>query len=146
MMRVGIDATFLAPEVQHTGMGVYARHLIEALATRSGSVQLTLLGYGSRPSPVPAGLAWYRMVPFRAGKLSPWLGHQIVLPRAARRLQLDVLHVPGINLRLAQPGLPFWMPCSLVVTMHDAIPVVYYGRMGPPLPRRLRLGFRMARL
>src|SRR5690606_20100509 len=37
-------------------------------------------------------------------------------------------------------------PCPLVVTVHDAIPIVYYGQLGPALPWRLRAGYRLAML
>jgi glycosyltransferase involved in cell wall biosynthesis len=145
-MRVGVDGTFLQAEVRHTGMGVYSRELVAALAALPGGPELTLLGYGPRPAGLPEAAPWHRLPLPPAGKLAPWLGHQTGLPLAARRLGLDVLHVPGVNVRLSQPGLPGWSPCPLVVTLHDVIPLAYYGRQGPPLPWRLRLAYRLATL
>lgn len=142
-MRVGIDASFLRSSSLHTGMGVYTSQLLAALAPDT-SHEIVLLGYGDRPPAAPDRLPWHALPPLPAGKASPWLSHQAVLPRAARRLGLDLLHIPGVNLRLSQPGVPFAAPCPLVVTLHDAIPLVYYGRQGPALPWRLRLGYRVA--
>jgi glycosyltransferase involved in cell wall biosynthesis len=142
-MRVGLDATFLMDGAVHTGMGVYARGLAGGLATVGGA-EVILLGYGPRPAAAPQDLVWYAMPQLKAGRLSPWLSHQLVLPVVARRLHLDVLHVTGVNVRLSRPGIPFVSPCPLIVTMHDAIPLVYYGRDGPPLPPRLRLAYQLA--
>jgi glycosyltransferase involved in cell wall biosynthesis len=144
-MRVGLDASFLAHDAIHTGMGVYARGLAQGLATVGGA-EVILLGYGDRAAGAPDGLEWYRLPQLRAGRLSPWLSHQLVLPLIARRLHLDVLHVTGVNVRLSRPGVPFFSPCPLVVTMHDAIPLLYYGHVGPPLPPRLRLSYQLALL
>lgn len=143
-MRIGIDASFLRPESRYTGMGVYTRGLVTGLAALGTAHEIVLLGYGPRPDAAPAGMAWQPLRPLPAGKASLWLSHQVQLPRAARRLGLDVLHIPGVNLRLSQPGVPFCSPCPQVVTLHDAIPVQYYGRQGPPLPVRLRAGYRLA--
>jgi glycosyltransferase involved in cell wall biosynthesis len=69
------------------------------------------------------------------------LWHQIHLPRLARRLQLDVLHVPSYRRML-------WsQPCALVATIHDLAPFrvpgkydlarMFYGRVVAPwLARR----------
>lgn len=143
-MRVGIDATLLRAETLYTGMGQYTRSLISALASCSKDHEFVLLGYRPRPPGLPEPLVWQVMRQLPLGKPGPWLSHQVVLGTVAHRLQLDVLHIPGVNLRLSAPGVPLWAPCPLVVTMHDVIPLLYYGRMGPPLPWRLRLGYRLA--
>lgn len=143
-MRIGIDATFLRADSLYSGMGVYVRCLAEALNALPKRHDIVLLGYGPRPAAAPAGLSWQAIPRLSRGKIGPWLSHQLALPQLARHLHLDVLHIPGVNLRLSQPGIPFGLPCPLVVTMHDAIPLVYYGHAGPPLPRRLRLGYRVA--
>lgn len=145
-MRIGLDATYLRPGALYTGMGVYTRRLAEALADERNGHELVLLGYGSRPPAAPAGLPWYRLPLLPARKLAPWLSHQLLLPNVARQLRLDVLHIPGVNLRLSEPGVPLAAPCPLVVTLHDAIPLSYYGRQGPPLPARLQHAYRLALL
>lgn len=143
-MRLGIDATFLEGSGCYTGMGVYTRGLVTGLATVATDHEIVLLGYGPEPPDIPSRLRWERIPAFPVGRATRWLGHQWALPIVARRLGLDLLHVPGVNLRLSQPGVPLWLPCPLAVTIHDAIPVTYYGRIGPPLPWRLRLGYRLA--
>ena len=143
-MRIGIDATFLEGAGRYTGMGVYTRGIARGLAAVVGDHDVFLLGYGERPADLPESLRWERMRLLPVGRLGPWLSHQIVLPRVARRFGFDVVHVPGVNLRLSQPGVPIRLPCPLVVTVHDAIPRAYYGVQGPPLPWRLRQGYRIA--
>ena len=145
-MKIGIDATFLEGGGQYTGMGVYTRGLATGLATVASDHDVFLLGYGPRPMGVPAPLRWEQMSLLTRGRAGRWLSHQVVLPLTARRLGLDLVHVPGVNLRLSQPGVPFWLPCPLVVTIHDAIPLSYYGVEGPALPWRLRQGYRLATL
>ncbi|MGH2457395.1 MAG: glycosyltransferase family 4 protein [Chloroflexota bacterium] len=144
--RVGIDATFLERDGRYTGMGVYTRGIATGLAEVAEGDEIVLLGYGPRPADLPEAIGWERMARLPAGRASLWASHQIVLPRIARRLNLDLVHVPGVNLRLSQPGVPFWLPCPLVVTVHDAIPVSYYGVVGPALPWRLRVGYQVALL
>jgi glycosyltransferase involved in cell wall biosynthesis len=142
-MRVGIDATFLSADGLHTGMGEYVRGLSHGLAAIGGA-EVMLLGYGKRPNAAPDGLVWCELPRLPLGKLSPWMSHQVVLPLAARRWRLDVLHVPGVNVRPSRPGIPAFTPCPLVVTMHDAIPLLFYGSSGPALPPRLRLTYQFA--
>lgn len=143
-MRIGIDATFLEGSGRYTGMGVYTRGVATGLATVAGGSEIFLLGYGPRPDGLPDPLQWVRLPLLPVGRAGRWPSHQLALPLVARRLGLDVVHVPGVNLRLSQPGVPFWLPCPLVVTVHDAIPRSYYGVQGPALPWRLRLGYRLA--
>lgn len=145
-MNIGIDGTFLQPESLHTGMGVYTRGLISKLVDISGSHNIVLVGYGPRPPAAPEGTVWHSLPALRVGRASPWLSHQLLLPHVVRQLDLDVLHIPGVNVRLSRPGIPFRCPCPLVVTMHDVIPLIYYSGSGPRLPWRLRLGYRLGLL
>jgi glycosyltransferase involved in cell wall biosynthesis len=50
------------------------------------------------------------------------LWHQLVLPREARRLRLDVLHVPSYR------RLLWFKPCRLVATIHDLAPFHVPGK------------------
>lgn len=143
-MRIGIDASFLRPAARYTGMGVYTVGLVRGLAEIGTQHEISLLGYGPRPPEVPEAFTWHQIPLLKAGKASLWLSHQLALPALARTLSLDLLHVLGVNVRLSQPGVPFFSPCSLVVTVHDAIPVTYYGKEGPQLPWKLRWGYKLA--
>lgn len=143
-MRVGLDATFLEGDSRFTGMGAYTSGLVKGLAAIGKGEALVLLGYGRRPEEIPSDVRWEVIPSIGAGRLRPRLSHQFQLPPTIRRLNLDVLHVPGVSLRISTPGIPFFLPCPLVVTIHDAIPRVYYGRAGPPLPWRLKLAYRLS--
>ncbi|HWZ46206.1 MAG TPA: glycosyltransferase family 1 protein [Candidatus Saccharimonadales bacterium] len=57
---------------------------------------------------------------------------QIWLPKECAVAGVDVLHCPF------HFGLPFRSPCPRVLTLHDAIDQIYYGRRIPAL-KRLRL-------
>lgn len=143
-MKIGIDGTFLQPESLYTGMGTYTLGLVKALVSLIEEDEIVLLGYGSRPDITPAGIRWEAIPRRLTGRWGTWLNHQIFLPRVVSDLNLDVLHMPGVNMRLSRPGIPFRTSCPMVVTIHDMIPLVYYGRSGPPLPWRLRFGHWLA--
>lgn len=143
-MRIGIDATYLSAEARYTGMGVYTLGLLRGLVNESGGHQVQALGYGARPPDLPAPIEWHRIPALRVGKAGPWLSHQLSLPALTRRLRLDVLHIPGVNVRLSRPGVPMFSTCPMVVTAHDAIPLTFYERNGAPLPWKLRLAYRIS--
>lgn len=143
-MRIGIDCSFLSPGPRHSGMGVYTAGLLQGLGATALGHEIHALGYGERPIDVPSQFPWHAIPLLPIGRANRWISHQVSLPLLARFLKLDVLHIPGVNLRLSQPGVPFLAPCPLVVTVHDAIPVAFYGRRGPSLPWRLRLGYNLA--
>jgi glycosyltransferase involved in cell wall biosynthesis len=143
-MRIGIDASLVRPETFYTGMGQHVRGLLQGLAGLDCADEIVLLSYELRPRDVPARFNWFHLQPLRLGKPSLWLSHQVLLGQTARALELDVLHVPGVNIRLSGPSVPLRVPCPLVVTLHDAIPLTYYGSRGPRLPWRLRFAFRVA--
>jgi glycosyltransferase involved in cell wall biosynthesis len=145
-MKVGIDGTFIQSESLYTGMGTYSLGLVRGLASLGKGEDIVLLGYGPRPEVVPLGVRWVDIPRHLTGSWGTWLNHQLYLPRVVRNLELDVLHIPGVNMRLSRPGIPFSLVCPLVVTIHDAIPLVYYGKKGVALPWRLRLGFWLATL
>jgi len=143
-MEVGVDGTFLEAGSRFTGMGAYTLGLVKGLVAIGKGEALVLLGYGPRPGEVPACVRWETIPTVRAGRLSGRLSHQFQLPRLIRRLGLDLLHIPGVSLRISKPGIPFLLPCRLVVTVHDAIPRVYYGKEVPPLPWRLEIAYCLA--
>jgi glycosyltransferase involved in cell wall biosynthesis len=116
-MRIGISAHFW-PNLT-VGSGQYLRHLVRALARLGTAHTLVLIGEqgafadGERPveayevprGPVPAG---------RPAKL--WF-EQVAVPRAARDLRLDLLHVPYL-------APPLFAPVPTIVTVHDLIPLL----------------------
>ncbi|MBN1485492.1 MAG: glycosyltransferase family 4 protein [Chloroflexia bacterium] len=115
-MRIGISGHFWP--YQTVGSGQYLRHLVRELGRLETEHELLLIGEQGGlkdppaipsvelpPGPVPAG---------RPAKL--WF-EQIALPRAAGKLDLDVLHVPYL-------GAPLFSPVPTVVTIHDLIPLL----------------------
>jgi len=129
-VRVGINAWFLHQEA--TGSGQYLRHLLREFAANDDSRQYTLFLSPAQPgSAPPLELVPQRFrqvvltTPFdgRSENMAKLWFEQVTVPRAARRLELDLLHVPywGSPLRLATPT---------IVTVHDVIPLllsVYRG-------------------
>jgi len=142
-MRVGFDATVLAPATRYTGTGQYAEKLIGLLLRQAPEVDFVL--YGTRPASdpeLPTNGTWHPIGDFPFGRLSALAGHLITLPRLAREHGLDLLHVPTVHTRASLPPVPRKLPCPLVVTVHDLIPITYYGRSGEPLPWRMRAYYR----
>jgi len=123
-MRVALSGWFWdRPE---TGSGQYLRYLVAALAEYAPASQFAVL----TPTPPPPEVACapnveFAVVPGKKTNLGKVRWEQISLPKAARRLDADVLHVP------------YWAPpvraaLPTVVTVHDLIPLLlkpYRGRL-----------------
>jgi glycosyltransferase involved in cell wall biosynthesis len=143
-MRIGFDATVLAVATRYTGTGQYAEKLIATLPLLAPDDEFVL--YGSPPPSglpePPANVTWRPLGRLPFGRLSALAGHLITLPRLARKDRLDMLHVPTVHTRASLPPVPRALPCPLVVTIHDLIPLNYYGRSDKPLPWRLRTFYR----
>ena len=131
-MRIGINAWFLHQGT--TGSGQYLRHLLREFATANANHRHTLFLNPTQPGPVsPLDLPSQRFeqmvlsTPFdgQSENLTKLWFEQVAVPRAARQLKLDLLHVPywGSPLRPTTPT---------VVTVHDIIPLLlpaYRGRV-----------------
>ncbi|HSP56073.1 MAG TPA: glycosyltransferase family 1 protein, partial [Dehalococcoidia bacterium] len=143
-MRIGFDATVLSPGTRHTGMGQYAENLLRVLPGLAPDDEFVL--YGSPPAagfpPAARNVTWHEVGRLPIGRLSTLVGHLVLVPRLARRHRLDLLHVPAVHTRASLPPVPRRLPCPLVVTLHDLIPMNYYGRADKPLPWRLRTYYR----
>ncbi|MGC8874400.1 MAG: glycosyltransferase family 4 protein [Chloroflexia bacterium] len=114
-MRIGISAHFWP--LYTTGSGQYLRNLVAELARLETSHELLLIGergaFSDGPPPVRAvELSLRPLPPGRPAKI--WF-EQVALPVAARRLDLDLLHVPYM-------APPLFGRVPLVVTVHDLIP------------------------
>ncbi len=140
-MRIGIDITGLGPQQRYTGMGEYAHQLVSHLARINTTDTFYLIGYGEDFSlPQQANFHRVTLPGASLGKLRAVFSHQIALPLLARKLRLDVLHIPWVHVRPSHPAVPWRVPCALVVTLHDVIPFAYYRQADPKsLPTRLRL-------
>ena len=134
-MQIGINAWFLRQEA--TGSGQYLRHLLREFAAKDDSHQYTLFLNPAQPGSTPLlelGPGRFRqatlVTPFdgRSTNLAKLWFEQVAVPRATRRLGLDVLHVPywGSPLRPTTPT---------VVTAHDIIPLLLPAYRGGALVR-----------
>ena len=109
-MIVGLDAR----KLRDGGIGTYIRGLLGALAEAPRGHRFVALvdpadrGRLARPD------GRVREVPVRAGKYG--LGEHLVVPRAARRAGVELLHEPHYTLPLGWRG-------PAVVTIHDLIHV-----------------------
>ncbi|MBN2004669.1 MAG: glycosyltransferase family 4 protein [Anaerolineae bacterium] len=122
-MRVALSGWFWnRPE---TGSGQYLRYLTAALAEYAPASQFVVLTPTlSTPEVACAPNVEFVMVPGKKTNLGKVWWEQVPLSKAARRLGVDVLHVPywAPPLRAALPT---------VVTVHDLIPLLlkpYRGR------------------
>ncbi len=138
-LRVGIDAWGMSGRGVFNGMGQYTAALLRGLPTVDG---IEVVAYGApaepRPDWLPAPVAWRPLGTPRAAKVAAILSRVIDMPRAVTRDGLDVVHVPAVQVRPSFPPVPR-VSCPLVVTLHDAIPLSYYGRA---LPARTRAFYR----
>lgn len=141
-MRIGISTTMI--QRGHTGIGQYLFALLRAMAAVSArhhirlfvlEEDLPLFKFVEPPiHVVPVPELWRRPA-------QNILWHQTVLPRLARQMRLDVLHVPSYR------RLIWSHPCAMVATIHDLAPfrlpkkydwkrMLYGKRVVPFLARR----------
>jgi len=132
-VRIGID---LSPLVHsgRRGIGAYARSLLTALGEVGPEHEYVLIS----PTPVegvrlpPHCIPW--LLPhIPLGRGSALVSHQAMLPIAARRARIDVLHVIDVPIVPSHPAAPLWKTVPLVITLHDLNPL-----HAPPLLRKRR--------
>ncbi len=116
-MRIGISAHFWPNYT--VGSGQYLRRVVEEIARLGTRHTFFLIGeQGAFADGVPpmetVELARGAVSAGRPAKL--WF-EQVALPRAARSLQLDLLHVPYL-------APPLFSPVPTIVTVHDLIPLL----------------------
>jgi len=129
-MRIGISTSVM--QRGQSGVGQYVLALVRALLGEAHRHDFILFVLEEDLPLFGFAAAAMQLVPvaerFRP-PLNNVLWHQLYLPRLARRLQLDVLHVPSYR-RLLWPH-----PCALVATLHDLAPFRVPGKYN--LPRML---------
>jgi glycosyltransferase involved in cell wall biosynthesis len=132
-MRIGFDATVLDPATRYTGMGEYTAKLLRALSRADQTNQYVVYGPpGSRRlEGLGENLHWRALPRVPIGKLSAPARHHLLLPLLALQDRLDLLHVPTVNTFASHPPVPALLPCRLVVTLHDLIPLTYYHLRQP---------------
>jgi glycosyltransferase involved in cell wall biosynthesis len=119
-VRIAFDGTTLRPG--RTGVGYYTEHLLRHLAREGTGDELIVVS--NRPvdltRPLPEGVR-LAASPWRAPRMV-WM--QVLVPRALRRLQPDVVH-------FTNGMVPFASPVPTVVTIHD-MSLTLYPRYHPP--------------
>jgi glycosyltransferase involved in cell wall biosynthesis len=150
-MHVGLNCLFLVPG-ETGGMEVAARELIRALRLVAPDLELTAFvnregsaeGFGTSDNLRDARVRVVAL-PVSARRRTQWvLGEQLLLPRAARRAGIDVLHSLG-GTGPARAGVPH------VMTVHDvhfrSAPQAHFGWRGAGLallvPRAARRAARV---
>jgi glycosyltransferase involved in cell wall biosynthesis len=131
-VRIGLNLLYLVPG-QVGGTEIYARHLVAALARlRPGDEFVAFAGDEAAPTlDFPPNVTTVR-IPVRAANKPLRIAAELtLLPRAARRARVDVLHSVGTT-------SPLVTPCPSVVTIHDLI----YEHFPATFPRASRLGLK----
>lgn len=141
-MRIGIDASILGPRTLHSGIGRYLLRLLQHLPTVEPGHRYVLFAPAGcrRPPSVPDEMVWQPLPRMGLGKLSTPASYLALLPHHVRRWRLDVFHAPTVHPRPSWPPVPRRLPCPLVVTLHDLIPLTFYSS-GPARLPRLHVAF-----
>lgn len=133
-MRIGFDARWY----NRSGVGTYVKGLLRALAQLHDDFEMVILESSGNPVPVPSYVNVSR-ASVRGRRFS--VSEQFEIPALCKSLQLDLLHVPY------QYGVPLALPCPLVITVHDLIPLLFRTRSLPlefTITPLVKLGYRAA--
>ena len=106
-MRLAIDTQSTLGH--KTGIGQYTAHLLAALRRIAPEHEYVELNWGGD-------------VVMRLDRRLRW--QQWDVPRRAKRMRADVLHVPGFD-------APLWRPCPTVLTVHDLIGMIFPANLPP---------------
>lgn len=127
-MKIAINAWFI--DRPTTGSGQYLAQLLDEFGARYSPHTFLLYGpQAAPPFPLADCCRWQRLrTPF--DRLDPHLAkvwfEQVSFPYAARRDRAELIHVPYW-------ASPLWMPCPVVVTVHDLIPLLLPAYSGGTL-------------
>jgi glycosyltransferase involved in cell wall biosynthesis len=139
-MRIGLDAWGLSGGLVYTGVGQYVRHLIGHLSSLGHDA--TVIAYGAprepRPDWLPESAEWRAPGQIVNGRGQALISRMFTLRKHLDRDAIDVFHAPGVHTRASLP-LVASVSTGLVATVHDLIPLTYYGNQ---LPARSRWYYR----
>jgi glycosyltransferase involved in cell wall biosynthesis len=138
-IRVGVDAWGVTDDSPTDGMTHYATSLLRGLPL-TGCIELVAYGAPGayRPGWLHPDVEWRSPPRGRVARLDALQSRLCWLPTAAAADRLDAFHAPGVHVRPSFPPIP-QVPCPLLVTVHDVIPISYYTGT---LPTRNRLFYR----
>jgi glycosyltransferase involved in cell wall biosynthesis len=126
-MKIGIDAHSVG--TASGGNETYVRGLLRALYNYEPRLDITAI---TGPVPPTEVTQFARFPVYGLSWNSPFLRVPLLLPLAARRLKLDLLHI--------QYNAPPWCPCPFVASVHDIV----WERYPESLPASMR--YRLAKL
>jgi glycosyltransferase involved in cell wall biosynthesis len=109
-MRIALDTQ--ATLGRKTGIGIYTAALLESLRQSAPQHEYTEIN-------------WAHDRVMRLDRRLRW--QQFEVPRHARAVHADVLHVPGFD-------APCWKSCPVVLTVHDLIGMLFPQNL-PPISR-----------
>ncbi len=109
-MKIGFDTQSTLG--RKTGIGLYTANLLQALRQVAPQHEYVEISSG-------------RTQEMRTDQRLHW--QQFELPRRARAMRVDLLHVTGFD-------APWWRPCPLVLTVHDLIGLLFPANL-PPISR-----------
>ena len=140
-MRIGFDATALP--ARPVGAGRYIIRLVRSLAALSAGDELVVFVQDSRraliDTPGLENVHWIETPEIGPARRLVW--EQTVLPRLARRANIDLLHSPHYTRPLA-------LACASVVTFHDMTfflyPQLHTRAKRLFFPRMMRMSARRA--
>jgi glycosyltransferase involved in cell wall biosynthesis len=140
VLRLGFDAWGMSADLRQTGMGRYTATLLETLPRVAPGIEVFAYGGPAEPRPdwLPGAVRWRSMTGSIHPKLAALDSRLRQLPRLAAADRLDVFHAPAVHVRPSLPPVPK-LGCPVVTTVHDVLPLTYYGRS---LPLRLRAFYR----
>lgn len=136
-MRIGLNLLFLEPG-RTGGMETYARELVPLLPDAMPEASFTVLAGRELAAEWLAG-PWHEEIELSALSVSSGTrirrtaAEQLLVARAARRLELDLLHSLSASAPVA-PG------CQAVITVHDLMFLTYPEAQ----TRTMALGLRLA--
>ena len=116
-LRIAINAT--ADNSQWTGIGQYAKSLLDAVGRSHSPHRWYLLASAPRP---PAHL--HTRVVLVDARVPAW--EQLQLPTILTDHRIEVYHNPAF-------GLPIVKPCPCICTLHDCIPRLFPDLVTPAL-------------
>lgn len=128
-MRVGIDLSPLFYGNRTRGIGTYAENLVAALTAQDTTNEYLLFMPRGAPDnytlpfSLPQNFSIAALATPPLGRAAALVSHQLILPRQARTLRLDLLHSLAVPFNLSHPAVAYWQRVPTVVTLFDVMPL-----------------------
>ena len=138
-LRIGFDAWGLGRSLLFSGVGQYSFRLLTELPRMAPEIEIVAYAGAreERPDWLPQEVHWRPThdPPLAVPDVARAMWSRLYgLSRLADQDHVDVFHAPAVHVRPSFPPIPA-VRVPLIVTIHDLIPLLYYGTR---LPWRLR--------